>query len=64
MPESPGLYSRLSVDENLACFADLYEVPEPRARIQSALAAVDLEDRAKDRCGEPIQGAAPKGCAR
>src|ERR1700745_185921 len=26
MPETPGLYSRLSVAENLECFADLYEV--------------------------------------
>ena len=26
MPESPGLYLRLSVAENLGCFADLYEV--------------------------------------
>ena len=30
MPELPGLYLRLSVAENLACFADLYEVPEAR----------------------------------
>src|SRR6478735_8122503 len=52
MPESPGLYQRLSVVENLACFADLYEVPDPRARIKSAIAAVGLEDRANDRCGE------------
>jgi ABC-2 type transport system ATP-binding protein len=29
MPESPGLYLRLSVAENLRCFADLYEVPHP-----------------------------------
>src|SRR5439155_3766434 len=29
MPESPGLYLRLSVSENLACFADLYEAPDP-----------------------------------
>ena len=29
MPESPGLYLRLSVLENLECFADLYEVPNP-----------------------------------
>ena len=28
MPESPGLYLRLSVAENLTCFADLYEVPD------------------------------------
>jgi len=29
MPESPGLYQRLTVVENLRCFADLYEVPDP-----------------------------------
>ena len=56
MPESPGLYQRLSVVENLACFADLYEVADPKARIASALAAVDLEDRANDRCGELSKG--------
>ena len=56
MPESPGLYQRLSVVENLACFADLYEVPEPKARIRSAIAAVDLDDRANDRCGELSKG--------
>src|SRR5262249_7748681 len=37
MPESPGLYLRLSVAENLECFADLYQVPDPRARIALAL---------------------------
>ena len=31
MPESPGLYLRLSVLENLEYFADLYEVPDPRS---------------------------------
>ncbi len=46
MPESPGLYLRLSVAENLACFADLYEVPDPRVRIERALRAVNLADRA------------------
>lgn len=30
MPESPGLYLHLSVMENLACFADLYEVADAR----------------------------------
>src|SRR3954447_20487938 len=56
MPESPGLYSRLSVVENLACFADLYEVPNPRERIKFALAPVGLEDRGKDRAGELSKG--------
>lgn len=56
VPESPGLYLRLSVVENLSCFAELYGVTEPKARIAAALAAVHLEDRANDRCGELSKG--------
>ena len=32
MPESPGLYLRLSVYENLECFAGLYGLADPRPR--------------------------------
>jgi len=56
MPESPGLFLRLSVGENLACFADLYEVPDPDRRIAMALDAVDLADRADDACGRLSKG--------
>jgi ABC-2 type transport system ATP-binding protein len=56
MPESPGLYLRLSVIENLQCFADLYQVPDPNARIQYALKAVNLADRANDACGNLSKG--------
>ena len=42
--------------ENLECFADLYEVPDPRARIDSALGAVKLADRAGDACGTLSKG--------
>ncbi len=56
MPESPGLYLRLSVVENLECFADLYELPEPHDRIDRALRAVDLADRADDPCGTLSKG--------
>lgn len=56
MPESPGLYLRLSVHDNLACFADLYEVAEPEERIAIALEAVDLADRAGDPCGALSKG--------
>src|SRR6201987_4881446 len=45
MPETPGLYSRLTVAENLQCFADQYEVPDPPARIERSLRAVSLTDR-------------------
>jgi ABC-2 type transport system ATP-binding protein len=56
MPEAPGLYLRLSVAENLACFADLYEVPHPAGRIEAALRAVNLADRARDTCGTLSKG--------
>jgi ABC-2 type transport system ATP-binding protein len=56
MPESPGLYRRLSVVENLECFADLYESPAPRERIDLALRAVGLADRAGDPCGALSKG--------
>ena len=56
MPESPGLFLRLSVAENLACFADLYEVPDPSDRIASCLEAVKLADRAQDTCGALSKG--------
>jgi ABC-2 type transport system ATP-binding protein len=50
VPESPGLYQRLSVRDNLECFADLYQTPNPRERIARALRAVSLEDRTRDIC--------------
>jgi ABC-2 type transport system ATP-binding protein len=56
MPESPGLYLRLSVAENLECFAGLYESPDPRERIERALQAVKLSDRAGDLCGSLSKG--------
>jgi ABC-2 type transport system ATP-binding protein len=56
MPESPGLYLRLSVAENLQCFAGLYEVPDTRDRIDRVLRAVGLADRAGDACGSLSKG--------
>ena len=56
MPESPGLYLRLSVIENLECFADLDEVPNPDERIAGALRAVNLTDRGHDPCGSLSKG--------
>ena len=56
MPEAPGLYLRLSVMENLRCFADLYEVDGVDARIAAALEAVHLSDRAHDTCGTLSKG--------
>jgi ABC-2 type transport system ATP-binding protein len=56
MPESPGLYLRLSVLENLQCFADLYEVPGASDHIDRSLRAVNLADRAHDVCGALSKG--------
>jgi ABC-2 type transport system ATP-binding protein len=56
MPESPGLYLRLTVMENLQCFAGLYELDDVRARIGRALRAVNLDDRAGDLCGSLSKG--------
>ncbi|WP_052432762.1 ABC transporter ATP-binding protein [Streptacidiphilus carbonis] len=50
MPESPGLYLRLTVAENLEFFAGLHELPGARDRIERALRAVNLSDRAGDPC--------------
>src|SRR5499427_1068321 len=56
MPESPGLYLRLSVSENLECFTDLYETPFPKDRVERALHAVNLANRAHDICGTLSKG--------
>src|SRR5580692_7699598 len=56
MPESPGLYLRLTVAENLECFARLYRLPDPRERIERALRAVTLTDRAADPCRSLSKG--------
>ncbi len=56
MPESPGLYLRLTVLENLQCFAGLYGLDDVRGRIGRALRAVNLEDRARDLCGSLSKG--------
>jgi ABC-2 type transport system ATP-binding protein len=56
MPETPGLWLRLSVLENLECFADLYEVPDAGDRIDRALEAVNLADRARDACATLSKG--------
>ena len=56
IPETPGLYLRQTVAENLECFADLYEVADPHDRIDRALRAVNLVDRADDPCGALSKG--------
>jgi ABC-2 type transport system ATP-binding protein len=56
MPENPGLYLRLSVQENLEFFAGLYDMSNPAARIRRALEAVNLAARASEPCGNLSKG--------
>jgi ABC-2 type transport system ATP-binding protein len=56
MPETPGLYLRLTVTENLRLFAGLYRLRHPAQRIDAALQAVNLTNRANDRCGALSKG--------
>ncbi len=56
MPEAPGLYLRLTVTENLEFFAGLHGLHRPARRIDDALEAVNLADRADDLCGGLSKG--------
>jgi ABC-2 type transport system ATP-binding protein len=56
MPENPGLYTRLTVIENLEFFAGLYGLRHPGRRIDQALEAVNLAARAHDTCGSLSKG--------
>jgi ABC-2 type transport system ATP-binding protein len=56
MPEAPGLYLRLTVTENLEYFAGLYGLKNVGTRIDEALEAVNLGDRAGDLCGGLSKG--------
>jgi ABC-2 type transport system ATP-binding protein len=56
MPESPGLYLRLTVAENLEFFAGLYGLRRPEARIEHVLESVNLGGRANDLCGSLSKG--------
>lgn len=56
MPENPGLYLRLTVQENMELFASLYGLRAPGARIRRALEAVNLAGRSGDVCGRLSKG--------
>jgi ABC-2 type transport system ATP-binding protein len=56
MPESPGLYLRLTAAENLECFARLYRLSDPHERVDRALRAVNLTERASDLCRSLSKG--------
>jgi ABC-2 type transport system ATP-binding protein len=56
MTEAPGLYAKLSVAENLAFFAGLYEVREPDRKIGEALELAGLSDRRDELAGALSKG--------
>jgi ABC-2 type transport system ATP-binding protein len=56
MPETPGLYLRLTVRENLEFFSGLYGVRDGQSRIVQALDAVGLGQRVNDPCGSLSKG--------
>jgi ABC-2 type transport system ATP-binding protein len=56
MPENPGLYLRLTVEENLRFFAGVYGLRGPERGIAHALAAVNMSGRASDLCGGLSKG--------
>jgi ABC-2 type transport system ATP-binding protein len=56
MPEAPGLYLRLTLQENLEYSASLYGLTQPDTRIKQALESVHLGDRANQVCGGLSKG--------
>ena len=58
MTENPGLYTQLTVYDNLEYFAGLYGVDrsDARRKIMEALEEVGMEGRARDRAGELSKG--------
>lgn len=56
LTETPGLYDRLSAARNLRLFADLYDVPNPSARVEHYLRLFDLWGRHDDEAGSYSKG--------
>ena len=56
LTESPGLWDGLTVRRNLLTYARLYGLADPEARVNQALALVDLADRADEPAGVLSKG--------
>ncbi len=56
LTESPGLYKRLSVWQNLVLFARLHEVAQPEENTERYLSLMGLWDRRKDLAGTLSKG--------
>ena len=51
VPQSPALYAKLSVAENLELFARLERVPDPHAVVEQMLEQTELRERAAEPAG-------------
>jgi ABC-2 type transport system ATP-binding protein len=58
LTETPSLYEQLSARDNLAIFADLYDVPPDQVarRVDAALEMFELSDRAREKVGGYSKG--------
>jgi ABC-2 type transport system ATP-binding protein len=56
LTESPGLWDRLTVRENLRIYAGLYSLPDPNRAVDRMLEVFALTDRARSRTAELSKG--------
>lgn len=56
LTETPGMWDRLSTERNLRVYAELYELPDPRASVDYHLRLVGLRERRNDVVGRLSKG--------
>ena len=56
LTEAPGLWDRLTVEQNLRTYAGLHLLPDPRRTVAESLQRFGLADRAQSLCAELSKG--------
>lgn len=56
LTETPGLYENLSAEYNLQIYANLYDVPDPKAQVEKYLRLMGLWERRYDEAGTFSKG--------
>ena len=56
LTETPGMYANLSAEYNLEIYANLYEIPNPKAQVEKYLRMLGLWERRKDEAGTFSKG--------
>lgn len=56
LTESPGLWENLPVEQNLAVYGQLFDVPTPLAAVEATLRRFDLWSRRSDRASQLSKG--------